>query len=95
MPDLRIDYQALEFTHATLSRLAGWLDNAQPTLAGYDAALGSSTVADAMGTVAGNWTYHRRQLVQKMQDVDSMVSAALAQFKKTDVTLANSQERTH
>jgi hypothetical protein len=93
MPDLRIDYQALAYTHATLSRLAASLNDAQPTLADYDAALGSPAVAAAMGTVAGNWTYHRKQLTQRMSDLDSMVTEALTHFPQTDSDLAKSMEK--
>jgi hypothetical protein len=40
MADLRLDYQVLEFTHATLSRLASQFDGMQTRQAQYDRAVG-------------------------------------------------------
>jgi hypothetical protein len=88
MSDLKIDYQSLSYTHAALSQLAAWFDTAQQGQAAYNADFGSSAVANAVGNVMGNWTYHRKQLVQKMQDLDAMVTAALTEFPRTDDSLA-------
>jgi hypothetical protein len=90
MADLKVDYQVLEFTHATLSRLASQFDGMQTQQAQYDRAMGSGDIAGAMDNFAGNWAIHRRQLIGKMQDLDQMVAAALREFPKTDSQLANS-----
>lgn len=93
MADLKIDYQVLEFTHATLSKLVSQFDSMQTEQSRYDQAMGSSQIAGAMDNFAGNWTYHRKQLVGKMQNLDSMVAAALKDFPKTDTDLAHQLTR--
>jgi hypothetical protein len=88
MPDLKVDYQALSFTHQTLGGLVSQFKDIQTQQARYDWAMGSGDVAGAMDNFAGNWNYHRQQLINSMNDLDSMVVAALEQFPKTDNQLA-------
>jgi hypothetical protein len=90
MADLKVDYQALSFTHQTLGGLASQFQNIQTQQSHYDWAMGSGDVAGAMDNFAGNWTYHRNQLISSINDLDSMVAAALEQFPKTDSQLTKS-----
>jgi hypothetical protein len=90
MPDLRISYQDLESTKSTMDSLVNEFENIQTEQSQYDSAMGSGQVSGALNNFAGNWSYHRKQLLGKMQNLDSMVSEALTQFPKTDTGLASS-----
>jgi hypothetical protein len=93
MVDLRISYPDLESTRAAMGSLVSEFENLQTTQSGYDAALGSGDIAAAMGNFAGNWDYHRKVLMNKMRNLDKLVSQALTQFKETDTRLAREQTR--
>jgi hypothetical protein len=85
--DLRISYQDLEATKSTMDSLVGEFQNIQTQQAQYDGAMGSGDVAGAMDNFAGNWDYHRKKLIGKMTDLDSMVADTLKEFQKTDSDL--------
>jgi hypothetical protein len=42
-----------------------------------------------MGSFAGNWDSHRKQLTDSMQSLSSLVSAARKHFQDTDGKLAS------
>jgi hypothetical protein len=84
MADLKVDYQLLEQTDNSLGSLVGEFQNIQAVQDGYDGALGSGDVAGAMNGFAGNWDYHRKQLVGSMQALQKLVQGAKAGFQKTD-----------
>lgn len=84
MPNLRVDYNLLEASHKTLTSLASEFGNLQASTSGYDAAMGSSTVVDAMNNFAGNWSYRRDKLVGNMQKLDDMITESVKQFMDTD-----------
>lgn len=87
-PNLRVDYSLLEASHKTLVSLASEFGNLQASTSGYDAAMGSDTIAGAMDSFAGNWSYHRDQLVANMQKLDDMITESVTQFMDTDQKLA-------
>lgn len=89
MTDLRISYEDLETTNATMTSLVSEFGSIQAQQSQYDWAYGSGDIAGAMGNFAGNWTYHRKQLLGNMSDLQSMVSGALTDFPKTDRQLAS------
>jgi hypothetical protein len=93
MVDLRISYPDLESTRAAMGYLTGELQNLQAAQSRYDAALGSGEIAGAMGAFAGNWNYHRKVLLNKMQNLDKLVTEALSQFKKKDEELGRELRR--
>jgi hypothetical protein len=82
--DLRISYSDLESTKAALGGLITDLENIQTNQSEYDGAMGSGDVSGAMDNFAGNWSIHRKKLLGKMQNLDSMVDAALTEFPATD-----------
>jgi hypothetical protein len=84
MTDLRISYADLESTKATMGSLVNEFENIQTQQSQYDSAMGSGQVSGALNSFAGNWSYHRKELLSKMENLDSMVSEAITQFKKTD-----------
>jgi len=88
MSDLKVDYQALSSTQRTLGGLVTQFGDIQTQQSHYDWAMGSGAVAGAMDNFAGNWNYHRKQLISSMNDLGTMVATALEQFPKTDNQLA-------
>jgi hypothetical protein len=82
--DLRISYNDLESTNAVLGGLVKDLEDIQTDTSEYDRAMGSSDISGAMDNFAGNWSIHREKLLGKMQNLQSMVDAALTEFPKTD-----------
>jgi hypothetical protein len=82
--DLKVDYDLLEASHKALSGLASEFGNLQASTSGYDGALGSGTIAGAMGNFAGNWSYHRDKLVANMKKLDDMITESVKQFMETD-----------
>lgn len=91
-PDLRVDYSLLEASHKTLASLASEFGSLQASTSGYDAAMGSGAIAGAMDSFAGNWSYHRDQLVANMQQLDDMITESVKQFMDTDQRLAQELE---
>lgn len=84
MSDLKVDYDLLEGSHKALTSLASEFGNLEASTSGYDGALGSGTIAGAMGSFAGNWSYHRDKLVANMQKLDDMITESVKQFMETD-----------
>lgn len=90
MSDLKVDYELLSSTEKTLASLVGDFQNLESSTGDYDSALGSPDVQSAMGNFAGNWDYHRKQIVTSMQTLGKMVAAAKTHFQNRDASLAAS-----
>ena len=90
MADLKVDYQLLDSTERTLSSLTSEFQNIKARGSGYDGATGSGDIAGAMDSFAGNWDYHRDELVGSMQALGRMITEAKKQFTQTDDRLASS-----
>jgi hypothetical protein len=86
---LRINYSDLNWTNNTLLGMTNEFSNIQAQESEYDWAYGSANIAGAMGNFAGNWTYHRKQLMGSMSSLQSMVAEALQAFPKTDQQLTS------
>lgn len=84
MSDLKVDYSLLEASHSRLTGLISEFGDLQASTSGYDGALGSGAIAGAMDGFAGNWSYHRDQLVADMQKLDDMITESVKQFMDTD-----------
>ncbi len=84
MSDLKVDYDLLETSHKALTGLVSEFDGLKASTGGYDAAMGSGTIADAMDSFAGNWDYHRDKLVGNMKKLDDMITESVKQFMETD-----------
>jgi len=87
--DLRISYTDLESTQARMQSLVKDFQDIETDQSKYDGAMGSGDVAGAMDSFAGNWSVHRKKILAKMQNLNSMVQAALVHFPKTDQDLAS------
>jgi hypothetical protein len=85
--DLKVDYQLLESIHSTMTGLLSELENIQPQQGEYDGAMGSGSIAGAMDGFAGNWTYHRKQIIGNMQSLNSMVTESVQKFQQADANL--------
>lgn len=84
MADLKVDYQLLDSIERSLSTLVSEFQNIQAQTGGYDGAMGSADIAGAMGSFAGNWDYHRKQIAGSMQSLGQMVSQTRKHFQDTD-----------
>jgi hypothetical protein len=84
MADLKVDYQLLDSIERNLSSLVSQFENIETQTGSYDAAMGSGDIAGAMGNFAGNWEYHRKQIVSSMQSLGQMVNATKKHFQDTD-----------
>lgn len=84
MTDLVVDYNLLEGARKALTSLASEFGGLRASTSGYDGAMGSGAIADAMNGFAGNWDYHRDQLVGDMKKLDGMIDESVKQFMETD-----------
>ena len=89
-PDLKVNYQLLDEAERSLSSLRQEFNSLQAQEQGYDGALGSGEIASAMDGFAGNWDYHRRQLVSSMEALGKMVQDCKQKFQSTDTKLKGS-----
>jgi hypothetical protein len=89
MENLRVNYQLLASTEATLSGLVSEFENLQAVQDDFEGAMGSAAVASAMSTFAGNWTHHRERLMSSMQSLAAMARETVQQFREADTQLAN------
>ncbi|HSZ49581.1 MAG TPA: hypothetical protein VK823_29860 [Streptosporangiaceae bacterium] len=88
MTDLRVDYGLLGESHATLTSLISEFTNIQTEQGHDDWAIGSGDIAGQLDGFAGNWTYHRKQIIGSMQALDQMVTQSIKTFNGTDSQLA-------
>ena len=89
-PDLKVNYQLLDEAERSLSSLLQGFNSLQAQEQGFDGALGSGELASAMDGFAGNWDYHRRQLVSSMESLGKMVQDCKQKFQSTDTKLKSS-----
>ncbi len=88
MADLKVDYQLLDQTYASLGGLAGQFETIQAVQDGYNSAMGSDAIAAAMNGFAGNWSIHRKKLTGQMRALRQQVHAARQGFGQTDQDLS-------
>jgi hypothetical protein len=87
MTDLKIDYQLLDQISASLSSLAAQFENIQATQDGYNGAMGSDLIAGAMNGFAGNWSIHRKKLLDSMLALQQHAHGIKQGFSSTDEDL--------
>lgn len=88
MSDLVVDYNLLDQTERSLSRLHSEFSNIKAQDRTYFRAWGSADIASAMEEFAGNWDHHRRKLLDSMQALGQMVSQSKSSFAKADSDLS-------
>jgi Family of unknown function (DUF6507) len=87
-PDLKVDLSLLESTAGSLGMLTEEFKNAKTIVEGYDSAVGSHTVTDALHNFAGNWKVHRDDLLKKMDAVYQMATKSHEAYVNADDKLA-------
>jgi uncharacterized protein YukE len=93
MADLVVDYNLLDQVESTLSGLRSEFSDIQAQQHAYVSAWGSGAIASAMDDFAGNWDYHRKELLDSMESLGEMVGQCKSSFAKADTDLANSLTR--
>jgi uncharacterized protein YukE len=89
MADLAVDYNLLDQTESTLSRLRSEFGDIQAQQRAYFSTWGSDAIASVMDDFAGNWDYHRKKLLDSMESLGEMVSQCKSSFAKADTDLSN------
>ena len=88
MPDLIVDYQALEQSEQLLTRLHQQVGGAAAALA-VDSDWGCSAVTSAMGGFYDDWSYHRKQIMDRMETLHTMSRQSRQAFQGADAKLAS------
>ena len=92
MADLKVDYQLLEQIRSQLGTVISNLNGIETQAGEAGAEVGSAQVANALGGFAGNWSYHRKQLLGDAQQLQTRVGAALDSFRQVDSRAATAVE---
>lgn len=88
MSDLIVDYQVLEQSEQTLARLHQQIGSSSASLA-VDSDWGFGGVASAMGGFYGDWSYHRQQILGRMETLHTMSQQSRQAFQSADTKLAS------
>jgi hypothetical protein len=88
MSDLIVDYQVLEQSEQLLGRLQQQIGGSSTSLA-TDADWGFGGVTSAMGGFYGDWSYHRKQIMDRMQTLHTMSTQSRQAFQGADAKLAS------
>jgi uncharacterized protein YukE len=85
--DLRVDYALLESISGTIGKITPEIHGMSANVSAYDYAYGSGDMANAMGGFANNWSKHKATMITNLNNLQSMVETAAADFRKTDAKL--------
>jgi len=86
--DLIVDYQVLEQSEQLLARLHQQIDGSSASLA-VDSDWGFGDVTSAMGGFYGDWSYHRKQILDRMETLHTMSRQSRQAFQGADAKLAS------
>jgi hypothetical protein len=86
--DLIVDYQVLEQSEQLLTRLNQQISGSSPSLA-VDSDWGFGGVTSAMGGFHGDWSYHRKQILDRMERLHTMSRQSRQAFQGADAELAS------
>jgi hypothetical protein len=89
MSDLKVDFNILQTTETTLTRLHAEFSDIKAQERVYDSEWGSGDVKDAMHSFTDNWDDHRKNLLNTISNVGKLVSESISAFQKTDGKLAD------
>ena len=92
--NLIVDYQVLEQSEQLLTRLHQQIDGSSSSLA-VDSDWGFGGVSSAMGGFYGDWSYHRQQILGRMQTLHTMSTQSRQAFQGTDAKLASELTKAH
>ncbi len=94
MADLRVDYAVLEESERRLASLHGQLAASGQASGLADAGWGSGDVVGALAEFHGNWSYHREQILGRIQALGQMTRQSRQSFHAADTALARELAKT-
>ena len=95
MADLKVDNHLLESTERHLHSLKSEFSKIKSRTEHYDSAFGSHDIIDAMGEFSGNWDYHRRKLLESIENLGKLVHETIEKFHESDEKLKEAQQAKH
>jgi hypothetical protein len=87
--DLIVDYQVLERSEQLLARLHQQVSAGTGASVAEDSDWGFGGVVSAMGGFYGDWSYHRGQILGRMQTLHTMTQQSRQSFQGADEKLAS------
>lgn len=94
MPDLIVDYGVLENSEQLLARLHQQLSSGPGSSQAADSDWGYGDVVSAIGGFYGDWSYHRQQILGRMETLHTMAQQSRQSFQAADDKLASNLART-
>jgi hypothetical protein len=91
--DLIVDYQVLEQSEQLLARLHQQVSAGLGASVAGDSDWGFGGVMSAMGGFYGDWSYHRQQILGRMETLHTMTRQSRQAFQGADDTLASQLAR--
>ena len=97
MSDLIVDYQVLEQTEELMARLHQQISGSGSGSSSLteDSDWGFGGVSSAMGGFYFDWSYHRQQILGRMQTLHTMSTQSRQAFQGTDAKLASELTKAH
>ena len=95
MSDLIVDYRVLEQTEELMARLHQQISGSGTSSRTEDSDWGFGGVSSAMGGFYGDWSYHRQQILGRMQTLHTMSTQSRQAFQGTDAKLASELTKAH
>lgn len=93
MSDLIVDYGVLENSERLLASLHQQLGAGSNSSLAADSDWGYGDVVSAMGGFYGDWSYHRQQIMGRMQTLHTMTQQSRQSFQAADNKLASDLTR--
>jgi len=85
--DLIVDYQVLEQSEQLLARLGQQISAGTGSSAAQGLDWGFGGVVSAMGGFYGDWSYHRQQILGRMEALHTMARQSRQAFQSADSDL--------
>jgi hypothetical protein len=85
---LVVDLDGLSALGGALGDICGQLDSAKAVLHGFDTAVGSSQVSDALHDFEGHWHDGRKHLTDNAKALGQMASDSVGAYRQADDRLA-------
>jgi hypothetical protein len=87
--DLIVDYRVLEQSEQLLARLHQQVSAGTRASVAEDSDWGFGGVVSAMGEFYGDWSYHRQQILGRMETLHTMTRQSRQAFQGADDKLAS------
>ena len=89
MSELIVEYQVIEHSEQLLARLHQQISASTGASVAEDADWGFGGVVSAMGGFYGDWSYHRQQILGRMETLHTMTRQSRQAFQGADDKLAS------